>query len=265
MNDPACYRRAHATFEAAPGAPEAGYPSEPLMARLPRYTVRGLTQHIIQRGNNRVTTFATSEDYEFFGECLLAACAKHDCEIHAYVFMTNHVHLLMTPSSDHGIGKVMQSVGRRYVQQFNRAHRRTGTLWEGRYRATLIDTERYLLACYRYIELNPVRAGIVCRPEDYAWSSHRANARGITDALVTPHERYSALGSEAVTRRAAYRALFDNALDEATLWLIRESTNKAWALGNDRFRERIRRLVHRPTKPLPRGGHRPTNGVRLDW
>lgn len=226
------------------------------MARLPRYTVRGLVQHIIQRGNNRVTTFATSADYQFFAECLHTACAKHGCQIHAYVFMTNHVHLLMTPSSDNGIGKVMQSVGRRYVQHFNRASRRTGTLWEGRYRATLIDSERYLLACYRYVELNPVRAGIVCRPEDYAWSSHRANALGGTDALVTAHERYSVLGADPVSRRGAYRALFENALDEATLRMIRETTNKAWALGNDRFREHIKRLVHRRTEPLPRGGKR---------
>jgi putative transposase len=226
------------------------------MARLRRYTLRGLVQHVIQRGNNRVPTFATSVDYQFFRECLQTACAQHGCEIHAYIFMPNHVHLLMTPSSDDGIGKAMQSVGRRYVQHFNRAYRRTGTLWEGRYRATLIDSERYLLACYRYVELNPVRAGLVRRPEDYPWSSHRANAFGISDDLVTPHERYSALGAVAVTRRAAYRALFENALDEATLRKIRDTTNKAWVLGNDRFRREIERVLHRRTEPLSRGGDR---------
>jgi putative transposase len=255
-NDTACYCLGHVAFGAASDNQKRGHPSEPLMARLPRYNVRGLVQHVIQRGNNRVATFATSVDYQFFRECLQTACAKYGCQIHAYVFMTNHVHLLMTPSSDVGIGKVMQSVGRRYVQNFNRAYRRTGTLWEGRYRATLIDSERYLLACYRYVELNPVRAGLVPRPEAYPWSSHRANALGATDALVTRHERYNALGADAVTRLAAYRALFENDLDEATLLEIREMTNKAWALGNDRFREGIQQLLHRRTEPLPRGGSR---------
>lgn len=184
--------------------------------------------------------------------------------------MTNHVHLLMTPSSSNGIGKVMQSVGRRYVQHFTREYRRTGTLWEGRYRATLVDTERYLFACYRYVELNPVRAGLVRRPEDYPWSSYRANASGSTDDLVTPHERYTALAAEAVSRRAAYRALFEDALDETTLQKIRDTTNKAWALGNNRFREEIKRLLDRRTAPLPRGGSRHNGADRLsvpqsDW
>ena len=226
------------------------------MARLPRYSVPGLVQHVIQRGNNRVATFARAVDYQFFWECLQTACGTHGCQIHAYVFMTNHVHLLMTPSTDDGIGKAMQSVGRRYVQHYNRAYRRTGTLSEGRYRATLIDSERYLFACHRYVELNPVRAGIVRKPEDYPWSSHRANALGSADELLIPHERYNALGAEAITRRAAYRALFENALDEATLQKIRESTNKAWALGCDPFREGIHRLLHRRTEPLRRGGDR---------
>jgi putative transposase len=258
--NPGCYCPGHATSAAAPSLQQREHPSEPLMARLPRYTAQGLVQHIVQRGNNRVATFATSVDYQFFRECLQTACAKHGCQIHAYAFMTNHVHLLMTPSSEDGIGKVMQSVGRRYVQYFNRTYRRTGTLWEGRYRATLIDSEQYLLACYRYVELNPVRAGLVARPEDYPWSSYRANALGATDALVTPHERYGALGAEAVTRQAAYRALFENALNESTLRSIRETTNKAWALGDVRFREGIERLLHRRTEPLPRGGNRRRQG-----
>jgi len=142
---------------------------------------------------------------------LLAAAASHCVgrdAIHAYVFMTNHVHLLMTPAADAAIGKAMQSIGRRYVHHFNTRYVRTGTLWEGRYKATVVDSEAYLITCYRYIELNPVRAGMVHDPRDYPWSSHRANALGGSDPLVTPHDVYLALGSKATPREAAYRALF---------------------------------------------------------
>jgi putative transposase len=170
------------------------------MARLPRYAVPGQPQHVIQRGNNRAVLFATAPDYQFFRDCLKTACEHHGCQIHAYVFMTNHVHLLMTPQTEDGIGKVMQSVGRRYVQYFNFTYGRTGTLWEGRYKATLIDTERYLLTCYRYIELNPVRAGLVAGPGEYPWSSYGANALGRYDPLVTLHGQYLGLGTDPATR-----------------------------------------------------------------
>ena len=130
------------------------------MARLPRYVVVGHPQHVIQRGNNRSPTFYENQDYEFYLECLEEACERYRCDVHAYVLMTNHVHLLMSPWQRNSISKVLQSVGRRYVQYINYYYKRTGTLWEGRYKATLIDTERYLLTCYRYIELNPVRAGM---------------------------------------------------------------------------------------------------------
>jgi putative transposase len=131
------------------------------MARLPRYVLPGQPQHVIQRGNNRGVTFFADEDYSFYLDRLKEACTKHGCAVHAYVLMTNHVHLLLTPDTSSSIAKVMQSVGRRYVQHINYTYRRTGTLWEGRYKATLIDSEQYLLTCSRYIELNPVRAGIV--------------------------------------------------------------------------------------------------------
>ena len=129
------------------------------MARLPRYAAVGVPQHVIQRGNNRSAVFAAESDYLFFRECLVAACMLHECELHAYVFMTNHSHLLMTPWTAGAVSSVMQDVGRRYVKRFNATYQRTGTLWEGRYRATLVDHESYLFTCYRYIELNPVRAG----------------------------------------------------------------------------------------------------------
>lgn len=148
------------------------------MARQPRYVLPGQPQHVIQRGNNRDVIFVAEADYRFYLDKLKDACDRMGCEVHAYVLMTNHVHLLMTPYEENSLGRVMQSLGRRYVQYFNYRYRRTGTLWEGRYRATLIDAESYLLTCYRYIELNPVRAGMVSHPGDYPWSSYRSNALG---------------------------------------------------------------------------------------
>ena len=164
--------------------------------------------------------------------------------------MTNHVHLLVTPSQEGAIGNVMQSVGRRYVPYFNGRYRRTGALWEGRYRATLVETDSYLLECYRYIELNPVRAGLVEDPSDYRWSSCRVNALGAIDPLVSPHDLYLALGTDSEARRLAYRALLNLRLDEAALVTIRDSTNKGWPLGSRRFREEIAALVRRRTAPL---------------
>lgn len=148
------------------------------MARLPRYFLPGQPQHVIQRGNNRNIIFAGENDYRFYLECLADASGKHSCDIHAYVLMTNHVHLLLTPHHKDSIAKTLQSVGRRYVQYFNHVYQRTGTLWEGRYKATLIDSEAYLLTCYRYIELNPVRAGLVSHPREYPWSSYRLHGEG---------------------------------------------------------------------------------------
>jgi putative transposase len=167
--------------------------------------------------------------------------------------MTNHAHLLVTPQSQGGISQMMQSVGRRYVQYFNRTYTRTGTLWEGRYRATLIDTEEYLLTCYRYIELNPVRAGMVVHPWQYPWSSYAANALGAHDPLLTPHPLYLGLDQDPVIRRAAYRALFQDVLVDSTLDAIRQATNAAWVLGSDRFCREIAMRLNRRAAPRPKG------------
>lgn len=226
------------------------------MARQRRFAVPGQPQHVIQRGNNREIIFAADQDYLFYLEKLEEACRRFGCQIHAYVLMTNHVHLLLTPDTTTGIGQVMQSLGRHYVQHFNYQYRRTGTLWEGRYKATLIDAETYLLHCYRYIELNPVRAGMVKRPEQYRWSSHGFNALGSTDGLITPHHVYLQLGPEKQHRRNAYRALFRPALEENVDDAIREATNKAWVLGNDRFKAHIESLLDRQAAPRTRGGDR---------
>jgi putative transposase len=229
------------------------------MARLPRFFAKGQPLHIIHRGNNRMPIFADEPDYLFYLDCLERAATAQGLAIHAYVLMTNHVHLLATPSDEQSAPKTLQSVGRRYVQYFNANHRRTGTLWEGRYRSTVVDAESYLLTCMRYIELNPVRAkGMVDRPADYPWSSYGGNALGAADALLTPHELYLRLGRSANARQSSYRQLFRAQLAIADVELIRESTNKAWGLGSDQFRTRIEGLAGRRATPLPKG--RPAKG-----
>ena len=170
--------------------------------------------------------------------------------------MTNHVHLLVTPHTENGISKMMQSLGRYYVQYINYNYQRTGTLWEGRYKATLIDSNAYLLTCMRYIEMNPVRAGMVERPGDYPWSSYLHTAQGKADTLITPHRLYQRLDKTDAGRRSAYKQLFRTTLSESTLNDIRESTNKAWVLGNDRFKKKIEQQLNRRTVPKSRGGDR---------
>lgn len=212
------------------------------MARLPRYVIPGQPQHIIQRGNNRQAIFAAEADYQFFRDALVEASLKHGLAIHAYVWMTNHIHLLATPEFDDSISKVFQSVGRKYVQYFNYTYKRSGTLWEGRYRATVVDSERYLLTLMRYIELNPVRAGMVATPQDYPWSSYGRNAMGEGGPnadWLSAHEEYSRLGRDAADRQGAYQALFATAIDRGDLAAIRDCTHKGWALGGERFRLEI--------------------------
>jgi putative transposase len=223
------------------------------MARLPRYFVKGQVQHIIQRGNNRETIFVTDDDYLFYLECLRDAAKFHDLSIHAYILMFNHVHLLASPKTEKSIPKTLQSVGRRYVQSFNFHYNRTGTLWEGRYKATVIDSDRYLFTCMRYIELNSVRANIVTHPREYPWSSYGHNALGKKNKLVKSHLNYRRLAATTAARQSAYRKLFRAALGKADLEAIRESTNKGWVLGSDSFRAKIERLSDRRTAPKPRG------------
>jgi len=235
------------------------------MARLPRYVIPGQPQHLIQRGNNRQPIFAAEADYQFFRDALVEASRRHGLAIHAYVWMTNHIHLLATPEFDDSISKVFQSVGRKYVQYFNFTCQRSGTLWEGRYRATVVDSERYLLTLMRYIELNPVRAGMVAAPQDYPWSSYRRNALGESGPnadWLTPHGEYTRLGLDDLARRGRYRALFAAAIDPADLSQIRDCTHKGWALGGERFQLAIEALGQRRAaskgvgRPRKRGGDR---------
>jgi putative transposase len=223
------------------------------MPRLPRFFVPGLPLHVIQRGNDRTPIFGGPDDRAFFQRCLDYAARDHAAAIHAYVLMSNHVHLLVSPSCASSVPKMMQSIGRIYVQYFNRVHQRTGTLWEGRYKAAIIEKERYLLTCMRYIELNPVRARMVLSPGEFRWSSFRANAIGARDNLVTPHAVYQDLGRSPERRQAAYRDLFSDAISPAELASIRDATQHAWALGGDVFRGKIATLSRRAQRiPLGR-------------
>jgi putative transposase len=190
-----------------------------MMARLPRFYLPNQPLHVIQRGNNREPIFAADADYHFYLRCLQKAADTHSLTVHAYVLMTNHVHLLVTPATETSLSKTLQSIGRRYVQYFNFTYQRTGTLWEGRYKSTLIDSERYLLTCMRYIEMNPVRAEMVAHPSEYTWSSYRANAQGNADVLLAPHELYQRLGRTEDERQSAYRQLSAHSLARR-MWML---------------------------------------------
>ena len=218
------------------------------MPRQPRYDLPGLPQHVIQRGNNRQAVFFDEDDCVRYLEDLDAVTKQISVAIHAYVLMTNHVHLLVTPNESGGISRLMQGLGRRYVAYVNGRYKRSGTLWEGRYKASLVDDEAYLLACMRYIELNPVRAGMVDHPGDYRWSSYAGNARGLDVALrVTPHDRYIALGKNALLRQQAYRELFRRSLAAEQVHDIRQATNSCLVLGNEYFQQMIGSMTGQKT------------------
>jgi len=218
------------------------------MPRKPRFTLPGVPQHVIQRGNNRDPCFLAEPDYRRYLEDLGATAEKTSCRIHAYVLMTNHVHLLVTPMQEHGIGEMMQALGRRYVYYINKTYRRTGTLWEGRYKASLVDSEAYLLSCMRYIELNPVRAEMVGHAGEYRWSSYGANAQGQDDPLLTRHPLYTALGATPSERQYAYRELFRHHLDPDALHEIRTALNHELVLGRSYFKDKIEAMTERQTR-----------------
>lgn len=219
------------------------------MPRQPRYFVPSIPQHVLTRGVDRQPTFFQVEDFELYISALREAAATYCCAIHAYVLMTNHVHLLITPSSDHALPKLMQAMGRTYVQRLNRLYARTGALWEDRYRASPVQDATYLLSCYRYIELNPVRAGLVNGPHEYAFSSYACNALGKPDPLVTPHPMYMNLGSDREHRLTSYRRLFEDRLDANTLKQLRDTTDACLLLGNDHFKDQIELMIGRSVRP----------------
>jgi putative transposase len=224
-----------------------------VMPRQPRLLIDGYPLHIVQRGHNRQACFLGARDYSRYLTWLSEAAAELDCRLHAYVLMTNHVHLLMTPRDAAAVPRLIMSVGRRYVQYFNRGYGRTGTLWDSRYKSSTVESDLYLLACYRYIELNPVRAGVVDDPADYPWSSYRANALGQSDSRLSPHACFAGLGHDAYGRHEAYRRLFESPVEETLIEDIRRSLHFCLPLGTRRFAERLEQATGLRCEARPRG------------
>jgi len=223
------------------------------MPRRPRMYLPEIPAHVVQRGNNRQACFFDDVDRQFYLICLERALRRYRVRLHAYVLMTNHVHLLMTPSDEHGISKLMSLVGKDYVMYVNRVRRRSGTLWEGRHKSSLVSAEEYLLNCYRYIELNPVRAGIAKSPGDFPWSSYACHALGRPDRLVQDHSLYMALGRTAVERRQAYREFLGNTSYDREIDAIRAASSRNFPLGDDRFQLQIQATLNRDIGHPSRG------------
>lgn len=205
------------------------------MARLPRLTLPGHLHHVIQRGNNRQSIVLDDADRTALLDAVAENAKKYQVALHAYVLMDNHVHLLLTPGTADGVPRMMQAIGRRYVRHFNARHGRTGTLWEGRYRSTLLQAERYLLPCMVYLDLNPVRAGLVTDPAQHVWSSHRHYVGQGSDRRITPHPTYWRLGNTPFAREAAYAELVRSGLSAAQLTVITNALLHGWALGEPDF------------------------------
>ncbi|MEJ2405983.1 MAG: transposase [Candidatus Thiodiazotropha sp.] len=210
------------------------------MARKPRVDLGGYTYHITQRGNNREACFFADMDYRFYLECISKSSEKYSVAVHAYVLMTNHVHLLVTTQKNGDLSRFMQHIGRRYVRYVNHSYKRSGTLWEGRFKSSVVDVENYLPACYRYIELNPVRAGMTNRPSEYPWSSARWHGFGKMDEVVNDHPIYLALGASIEERCRAYRELFRTEMDEDAIHEMGEIFSQEKMLGGSRFLAQIR-------------------------
>ena len=227
------------------------------MARGPRLVVPGVALHVVQRGHNRRDCFQHETDYLVYLSNLHELATKTQCALHAYCLMTNHVHLLLTPSTLQACALLMRNLGQRYVQYFNRRYERSGTLWEGRYHSCLVDSAPYTIACHRYIERNPVRAGMVPSAGDYRWSSHHGNAGRASNRLLTAHSEYLALAADDASRHAAYESLFVTGDDPAFLAAIRDATNGGFALVGERLKASLpedmqRRLARKPSGPRPK-------------
>ena len=229
------------------------------MPRKPRFFIPGMAVHVVQRGHSRHPVFFDTSDHHAYLDYLHDAISRHGCKLHAYVLMTNHVHLLITPDTRNGVSLVMQSVNRLYVPYINYTYGSSGSIWEGRFKASLIDQQEYLSTCMRYIELNPLRAGMVTAPEEYRWSSYGVNAWGDSDNRITPHSLYLMLGDEEESRRQAYKELFKFHLDKEVISDIRKACKTGTPLGNDRFRNMVEQKLRCKVGQDRRG--RPGKGI----
>lgn len=229
------------------------------MPRPPRLDLPGLAVHIVQRGNDRQACFFDDRDRLLYLQVLREAALREQVAVHAWVLMGNHVHLLVTPQVSGAASRMMQAVGRRYVRALNHRWKRTGTLWEGRFKSVLVDSGDYVLACYRYIELNPVRAHMVAQASDYPWSSHAANAGQADDGLVQPHPAYLALAAHADLRRARYREWLAEGSGREETDDIRRHTAQQSCWGSDGFRREIEARTGRCLQPKRPG--RPRKNV----
>jgi putative transposase len=214
--------------------------------------------HAVHRGHNKEAVFFDDLDYLEYLRCLKQAADACMCGIHAYVLMSNHVHLLLTPEQPDSIGRLFQSMGRHYVRHINSTYQKRGALWEGRYKCNIVQSQSYLLACMRYIEMNPVRAGVTSHPALYRWSSYVANALGVSNAILTAHPEYLALGAAPAERRSVYQGLFGSQLDADQLTLLRSALQTGTPLGNDKFRDQIEAALGRKVGLMRRG--RPKKG-----
>ncbi|WPL15347.1 Transposase [Thiorhodovibrio winogradskyi] len=223
------------------------------MPRRSRLHIADYPHHIVQRGHNRAACFFAEEDDQTYRHWLGEALANTGAALHAYVLMTNHVHLLVTPKAAEDIPRLVMAIGRHYVQAINKTYRRTGTLWDSRYKSSLIQTDTYLLRCQRYIELNPVRADMVRDPGEYPWSSYRANGLGASDPLLSPHSLCLELGDAPEARQAAYRELFRTGLDDAALAELRLAIQQSQPIGSERFLRQIEQMTGQRRDARPRG------------
>ena len=215
------------------------------MPRRARLAIANVAWHIIQRGNNRSVCFFSEQDYLYYLHQLAQLSIEHGCAVHAYCLMTNHIHILLTPEEATGPSLMMKRLGQRYAQYINRNYQRSGTLWEGRFKSCLAQNERYALHCYRYIELNPVRASMTKYPGDYRWSSYSCNGEGVENALITPHGNYLSLGSNALERQSTYRSLVASGVSDELARSIRAATNGNFVLGDACFNHEMEIALNR--------------------
>ena len=215
------------------------------MPRKPRFYVPGIPAHVMQRGHNREPIFFAESDYREYLKFLKRVAERYECKIHSYVLMTNHVHILLTPSTDKSISLFFQSLGRLYVTYINKTYQRSGTLWEGRHKGNIIETQNYFLTCMQYIELNPVRAGMVNHPADYPWSSYLANGEGQSNIILTSHKEYLSLAKGQAERQKNYRRLLESKMNTQLLTDFRESIQSGTALGSNVFIEEIEKTLKR--------------------